>query len=147
MAYCTLNDVKALNSRRVDVYTSSTNPSQSQVESFCDWISADIDAVLTVCGITTPIASPSDYLRLTAAMGAAGLAESAITMNGAEGAADPRNFRWTEYKSRLEVLRANPALSGGSSANPAGGGLYAASDYTSNFTNERAEFKRGGGNW
>ena len=145
MAYCTVNDVEALNAGRTDLYTTTTDPSEAQVQGFIDQIAADIDSVLAAGGIATPVAGGNNYLKFLNVLGAAALAEAAIALKGNGGDNDPRNWRWDTYKERLEQLRIMPALSGGVTAGTAGD--YARSDYTSDYTNTVPEFKSSGGNW
>lgn len=146
MAYCLVTDVEALNAGRTDLYSTTSNPTEAQVQGFINQIAADIDAVLSASGIVVPVSPSNDFLKFLNTMGAAALAEAAIALRGGGTDEGPRNWRWDTYQKRLDLLMVNPALSGGTSASSTAAD-YARSDYTSNYTTAPTEFKNDGGNW
>ncbi len=61
MAYCLEADVEGLT--QAD-YTSTTNPSTSEVSGFIDARSAEIDAVLSTLGYTVPVTATTSLAIL-----------------------------------------------------------------------------------
>jgi len=79
MSYCVLADVSAHNVART-VYSASTKPTDTQVQSFIDQIAGQIDAALAATHILTPCTGPAGFvafLKLANSIGAAALAEAA----------------------------------------------------------------------
>ncbi len=79
MAYCTSSDLAVHTPKRT--YGASTTPTSTQVSTYCDMVSAEIDAVLEAKGYTVPVTSPTNFVNLLkyiASYGAAALAEHAM---------------------------------------------------------------------
>jgi len=107
MAYCVLDDVKALNPNRV--YSADTKPTATQVAGFIDHISAQLDVILRGRGLAVPVTQPTDllaYLKFVCALGAASLAEEAMFPTAGDAAKSAHTTRLQErYQAELEQLR------------------------------------------
>lgn len=142
MAYCAITDVELINALR-GAYSATTKPTATQVGTMIDMIYAEINAVLSSVGLTVPVTA-NDFLRLTNALGAAAMAEAAGGMPGKTENKDPRDWRWQKYERNIEMLKADPALSGGTAVSS---GQYAVNDFTTGYTNSRTDFTRDGDDW
>jgi len=131
MAYATVDDVKRLNKYRE--YTATSEVSYSDVESYLDWIAAEIDSKLSRAGYNVPITGTEalKILKLVNALGAAAMAEDAQFM----GTQDPGQSRhgeilWQQYHERLnkivngEIYLRDASLTNELEKRPAGKALW-----------------------
>jgi len=107
MAYCAIADVRALNPKRT--YSSSSTPTQTQVEGFITQIANEIDSILSSRGLTVPVTAPAHFLahlEQVNAYGAAALAEMAMFPEaGMPGGTPQGSNYWAIYekaRTRLE---------------------------------------------
>lgn len=108
MAYCTIDDVQALNTLRGD-YSASTRPTSTQVEEFIDQIYNTVNSVLQARGIAIPITVPASFvgaLKLANAQGAAALAEMAMFPEaaGTPGGSPHGQRLWKMYQAFLKWI-------------------------------------------
>jgi hypothetical protein len=118
MAYCTITNVRALNPKRT--YDASSTPTETQVGTFINQISDEIDVVLEGRGFTVPVTTPAKllaYLLHVNALGAAALAEQAMFPETTRpGTSASGANLWKQYQDALAYLRTGelPRGSGGS---------------------------------
>lgn len=141
MSYCVVADVEASIASRKLTFSVSTVPTLAQVQGFIDECAAEIDAVLVSKGISVPVTTTT-YLKLMNTLGAAGLTEGALNIDGTNEVNSNRDWRYKKYESMLADLKANPEISGATVVS-----CGSRSDATSNFTNEDMEFKGDGSDW
>lgn len=128
MAYCDLDDVKALNPQRE--YGHDDNPDSSQVGALIEQVAVEIDAVLESQGYTVPVTEPANlvnFLKYINAYGAAYLAEAGMFPETAEPGETAHwqmlQKRYDKYLKMLEEGRIPQAL-GTSTASFGVGSLY-----------------------
>lgn len=106
MAYCTITEVQALNPKRT--YSSSTTPTQTQVEVHIDSIAAEIDTILKGRGLTTPVTTPAAFLAYLVqvnAYGVAALAEMGMFPEAVGTGQSPQGDRlWRLYVRAMTFL-------------------------------------------
>ena len=112
MSYCITSDVaRYLTKLKISDFTNTTNPTSDQVQSFIDEIGNEIDSVLITSGIKLPIVA-NDYLQKLNALGASALVIGGLELGGENEKDTARDWRVSQYEKRLEMLKANPRLSG-----------------------------------
>lgn len=107
MAYCAIDDVRALNPKRT--YDASSKPTSTQVEAFIDNAANEMDTVLSARGLAVPVAAPThfvDHLKHVNANGAAATAEMAMFPEavGTPGGSPHGQQLYRIYRSQLTQL-------------------------------------------
>lgn len=107
MAYCTIDDVRAKNPKRI--YDATSKPTSTQVEQFITDISNEIDSTLSGREITVPVTTPDffvNHLKQVNANGAAALAEMAMFPEamGTPGGSPHGTNLYKIYKDQLRQL-------------------------------------------
>lgn len=107
MSYCSITDVQGLLAQRV--FSASTKPTTTQVNTFISDVSSVIDTALQGRGLATPVTTPADfvtYLKQVNAMGAAALAEQAMYPEAGGIGSTPNSKRlWDMYQAALKALK------------------------------------------
>lgn len=108
MAYATIDDVQSL----IAVYHigSQSSVTPAQVNSMIASVSAEIDAVLSGTGVTTPVATPLGFVTHLSLLNAYGVAamvlKSAFPESAMAGSAPAYAFWEGRYQNGLKALRA-----------------------------------------
>ena len=108
MAYCTLDDVRTINAKRV--YDANSKPTSTQVEDMITDIAAELDSILSGRGLEVPVTTPEHFvkfLKQTNAIGAGAFAEFSAfpeAEKSAGGTTHGTTLR-TEYRARIVYLR------------------------------------------
>jgi len=106
MAYCTLDDVQALNPKRK--YDTDSSPSVTQVNSLIDTVAIEIDAVLQAQDYTVPVTTPANlvnFLKAINAYGAAGLSEQGMLPETTEaGSTSHGKWLYDIFKRYMKML-------------------------------------------
>lgn len=107
MAYCQLSDVQELVPKFP--ISTTTTPTQTQVESLIAKIAVEIDAVLEAQGFTVPIKAPANFvlwLKTLNALGAAARAMQGMFPSTTDKDSTPawQTFR-KDYKEGLEAIK------------------------------------------
>ena len=132
MAYCDIDDVKALNPKRT--YSATTTPTETQVEGYIDDIAVEIDNILQAQGYTVPVTTPTnfvDYLKTLNARGAAAQAEMAMFPDTMDGMSARGAQLLALYKDGLKALRNGEiaaSLSPGETSSDVGSYYHAMTD-------------------
>jgi hypothetical protein len=106
MAYCTITDVRGLNPKRT--YSTTTTPTQAQVEQYITDIAAEIDNAIQSQGYTVPVTSPANFvavLKMLNARGAAAQAEIAMFPESGPGSTPHGAQLLSLYRDGLKALR------------------------------------------
>jgi len=107
MAYCDIDDIRALNPQRT--YSTSSVPTTAQVEEHVDNIAGAIDTVLKGRGLTTPVTTPTAFvtwLKQVNAYGAAALAEMGMFPEAVGMGQSPQGDRlWKLYQQAMSFLQ------------------------------------------
>ena len=108
MSYCTLADVKGINSKRT--YSATTTPTTAQIEDYIDQIAAEMDTVLEGRGLTVPVTTPAAFLKFLVhlnALGASSMAEKAMFPE-TQGLVSTSSAAvlWKQYREGLDYLAA-----------------------------------------
>lgn len=108
MGYCAVEDVVALNPKRT--YNSSSTPTSTQLETFIDFIGAQIDVILMSLGYSGTVTAPAEFvtvLKFLNALGAGALAEHAMFPETTEKGSTPHAaVLQTQYEKGLARLKA-----------------------------------------
>lgn len=110
MSYCTTDDIRTINPKRV--YSATSTPTIVQVEGYIDGVAAEIDSILQGRGYTTPVTAGTSSAEFVAfllalnARGAAALAEQAMfpESRGLMAAPSGPNL-WKQYQDGLKYLK------------------------------------------
>jgi len=105
MSYCTTTDVQAINASHV--FSASTKPTTTQVNTFIDMVAGELDAILSSRSLSVPVTSPEsfvEYLKLVNAVGAAAMAESAMNPSANKGSSHATRLE-ARYQTMLSILR------------------------------------------
>jgi len=108
MSYCTAADVQALNPKRA--YTATSTPTLAQVGVYVTQIGGEIDTVLRGRGLSTPVATPAEFvifLKQLNAVGAAAISERAMfpEAQGMMGGTAAASLHWRQYQDGLKFIR------------------------------------------
>jgi hypothetical protein len=141
MTYCVISDVEGINSKRT--YDNTNKPTITQVNGMISRVASMIDAAILGMGLSIPTTA-DPYLVTMNAFGAAGLAEASLLMAGTSENAEPRDWRWNEFKSMLKAFKENPAIAGFDVSNAGGGSL---SNVTEGMSNNSLSITIDGESW
>jgi hypothetical protein len=113
MAYCNLDDVRALAQPKPD-YDSTTNPTVSEVSEFIDWIFGDMDIAVQQAGYALPITDEKALkkLRMIASWGSTALAEAATSNKDNTDTSAVANDWWAKYQTARAEIMAKPGSLG-----------------------------------
>lgn len=103
--YCEATDVQALNTHR-PTYATTTKPTLAQVEGFITNVAAELNAVISGRGYTTPIDDTEalKVLKQYNSCGAAAMAEEAATSVSA-GRSEHTDSLWEKYQDGLKLIK------------------------------------------
>ena len=145
--YCTITDVQGLMAGRQLTFSSTSNPTDTIVNSWLTMIYDEINQTISRAGYTIP-QTTNGYLQLTQAYGVAGLVETALNVEGTSDAVESRNFKTKEYQNRLADIKKDPRMTGAVPISSAEyGQKFASSDVTIGYKNTNATFTKDGNNW
>lgn len=107
MAYCTTSDVQALLPKFV--LSTTTKPTLTQVEQFCDDVAAEIDIYLARGGASTPVSTPTTlvtWLRKISGAGVAAMTLKAMFPDQLGPAETPAYaFFEKQYQDALKLMK------------------------------------------
>ena len=110
MSYCLSADVGVL---LCLTYNATSQPTQTQVESIIDQVSAEIDMTLRTIGIVGVTDAPIlKYLKMVCAKGSACYVGSVYFNNIQSVGGTISNFYCTMYKDELKKIVENPSIMG-----------------------------------
>ena len=104
--YCAVTDVQT-NMQNFSTFSESTDPSSTEVETFCGQITAEINARMNAVGITTPVTDTEKLklLKLISLDGVIALVLNSLEMESEEGAR-----RQQRYDAALKRIEKAPAI-------------------------------------
>lgn len=123
----------------------ATVPSYTQILSYINSISDEIDATILRAGYQVPVTT-NNYTLNCNAMGAAWMVEIAINVSGNPEIMKVAEQRMLSYQKMLKNIQDNPRLSGAFPAQGTQNNL-ASSDGVTNWVNPNAEFQTNSRNW